>query len=148
MKKIFRFLLVVFDVISILSLVYFILWMFWRILSDFSSQVFLVVLMAAAFLSLLLLIPSIALLLALRKPTYEGPESPILMAGFGVLMPAFLLPLLILNGGSGGFSGLMMFLFLSGAAWMFFYYVAVDWLREKRVDAIDDDSVDDVRQCH
>ena len=133
MKKILRFLLVVCVVVSILSLAYFILWMFWRILSDFSAQVFLVVLMGAAFLSLMLLIPSITLLLALRKPTYEGTEGGTIgMVGLGVLMPAFLLPLLILNGGSGGFSGLMMFLFLSGAAWMVFYYIAVDWLREKR----------------
>ena len=136
MKKILRFLLVACVVFGILSLAYFILWMFWKILSDFSAQVFLVILMAAAFLSLLLLIPSISLLLALRKPTYEGTEGgEIGMVGLGVLTPSWMLPLVLLSVPGGGrgdsFVSMMLFLFLSGAIWMFFYFVAVDWLREK-----------------
>ena len=129
MKRLFRMLLVVCIVISIMGVLNVFL-MNCFLLMDFSLTNFLIFLFGCMILFWMVLFPLITLLSALRKPTdYYGP-----LVALGVLWPACMLvgiPASLLEDALGGIVILLMIV-LFFAAWMFFYYVAVDWIEEKR----------------
>ena len=131
MKKLFRLLLVICDVIGILALLGFSIWgIIQGIIKDASLQELLIIMMGIAMLTLMLLLPSAALLRTLLKPTYDGNQNPA-ATGFCVMMPSSMLILIPLQIGHGDLDWLLM-LFLMLLSWMFFFFVAAEWIEEKK----------------